>query len=465
MNTTNATQTINVAAKSLNIFAEALFDGVKGEMDAWLEVNSDAEFRYHVIALAQHQEHAKRAPVGASHDTTFLQSFEAALLSDAATEKWLEDHEDEDDVRKAIWAYVRSVNSTRLQPRMSPQLDSIPATINDFIELANEIEQLFQGTETWNVMNGDDTGCCMSFDHNCEADPETASQKWMAKQDPEWIAKHGYHVVKETAFSPKESKALEAAQALRSIATRMNEVLKGVRVLKSEALSTRGMIDGRRQPDAYGLANLVQAYCSRMQDLIRGDIAADLAPFPATGKSGEGPKPAGFIKPDNDHSVYFYEQDFYVLSNFSSFALQWKGQRFDTSEAVYHWEKFTHLPHIQKAILSAPSAHTAFKIAEAHAHVLRPNWGELKVDIMGQILRQKVYQHRYVLQKLLATGTRTLVEDSWRDGFWGWGADARGQNMLGRLWMEVRTELQRAGVTVDSLDAKVFAALWPDGQD
>jgi hypothetical protein len=47
-----------------------------------------------------------------------------------------------------------------------------------------------------------------------------------------------------------------------------------------------------------------------------------------------------YHKLDNERQVFFYEQDFYVLSNFSAFTLQWKGHRFDTSEAAYHWEKF-----------------------------------------------------------------------------------------------------------------------------
>jgi predicted NAD-dependent protein-ADP-ribosyltransferase YbiA (DUF1768 family) len=29
-----------------------------------------------------------------------------------------------------------------------------------------------------------------------------------------------------------------------------------------------------------------------------------------------------------------------------------------------------------------------------------------------------------------------------RDDFWGWGSDRTGQNMLGKLWMEIRTELR-----------------------
>lgn len=149
-------------------------------------------------------------------------------------------------------------------------------------------------------------------------------------------------------------------------------------------------------------------------------------------------------KLDTQTHVFFYEQDFYVLSNFSAFALQWKGIRFDTSEAAYHWEKFPGRDELQKQINSAPSAHEAFKIAEAAAFdgLRRPDWDAVKVGIMRDILRAKVAQHPYVRRKLLDTGDRQLVEDSWRDSFWGWGASHTGQNMLGKLWMEIREELR-----------------------
>jgi ribA/ribD-fused uncharacterized protein len=149
-------------------------------------------------------------------------------------------------------------------------------------------------------------------------------------------------------------------------------------------------------------------------------------------------------KLDNDLQVFFYEQDFYVLSNFSAFTLQWKGHRFDTSEAAYHWEKFegTGNDSIQMSILCAPSAHEAFKIAESYKHYRRLDWDEVKVDIMRCILCAKVEQHEYVGRKLLQTGNRELIEDSWRDAFWGWGENHDGRNMLGRLWMQVRQQLR-----------------------
>ncbi len=157
----------------------------------------------------------------------------------------------------------------------------------------------------------------------------------------------------------------------------------------------------------------------------------------------------GCIKPDTDTQVFFYEQDFYVLSNFSAFRLKWCGHDFDTSEHAYHFEKFWQEGYgngwpIALDIKAAPSAHEAFKIAERNKHRRRHGWDDVKVDIMRCILRAKANQHEYVRRKLLATGDRQLIEDSWRDDFWGWGADRNGLNMLGKLWMEVRAELRAA---------------------
>lgn len=159
---------------------------------------------------------------------------------------------------------------------------------------------------------------------------------------------------------------------------------------------------------------------------------------------------------DNSDQVFFYEQDFYVLSNFSAFSLQWRGLRFDTSEAAYHWEKFAvgiarpdvgpwH-PAMAGAVADeirfASSAHEAFKIAERNKSLRRVDWEQVKVETMRRILHAKAAQHDYVRRKLLSTGDRTLIENSWRDDYWGWGPNRDGKNMLGKLWMEVRADLR-----------------------
>ena len=138
--------------------------------------------------------------------------------------------------------------------------------------------------------------------------------------------------------------------------------------------------------------------------------------------------------------ILFYEREFYVLSNFSSFAIEWDGKLYMTSEHVYHSEKFQD-EEMKELIRKTRSAHDAFKLAHANEDKYRPDWNDVRIGIMKKILHVKVSQHPYVKKKLLQSGDRELIEDSWRDNFWGWGPDKDGANHLGKLWMEVRAEV------------------------
>lgn len=161
-----------------------------------------------------------------------------------------------------------------------------------------------------------------------------------------------------------------------------------------------------------------------------------IMPFPTFASQMEGP---GSL-------VDIYEREFYPLSNFSAFNVMWKRIRFDTSEHVYHYEKFMDTngaPHLggvkhQDFIMNSMSAHDAFKYAEAHKADRRPDWDSVRVDVMREILIAKASQHEYVRRKLMETENRLIVECSWRDDFWGWGPKRDGKNMLGILWMEIR---------------------------
>jgi len=154
---------------------------------------------------------------------------------------------------------------------------------------------------------------------------------------------------------------------------------------------------------------------------------------------------------DTDTQIFFYEQDFYVLSNFSAFRVRWLGINFDTAEHAYHFEKFwateggsVEQKRVRVMLMNAPSAHDAFKLAQQYKHFQRDGWDAVKVKIMGDILRAKADQHEYVRRKLLATGDRELIENSWRDDFWGWGPNRDGRNMLGKCWMQVRADLRQS---------------------
>lgn len=147
---------------------------------------------------------------------------------------------------------------------------------------------------------------------------------------------------------------------------------------------------------------------------------------------------------DTDSMVCFYEHEFYVLSNFSAFQIEWRGKLFPTSEHAYQSEKFAAEQH-KEMIRKAPSAHEAFKRAELLKDMVRPDWPLIRIKIMKAILTAKVSQHKYVYRKLMETGDRLLIENSWRDSFWGWGPNKTGANQLGRLWMEIRKDLRESG--------------------
>ena len=156
---------------------------------------------------------------------------------------------------------------------------------------------------------------------------------------------------------------------------------------------------------------------------------------------------------DNEKQVFFYEQDFYVLSNFSSFSINYHSFDFPTAEHLYHYLKFDYntskdndlrskCTKIKNSISTAKSAHEAFKIAQECKEFRDPDWDNIKFEKMLQVLRLKVEQHEYVKKKLLETGDRELIENSWRDDVWGWGENRDGQNALGKLWMVVRSEIK-----------------------
>jgi ribA/ribD-fused uncharacterized protein len=75
---------------------------------------------------------------------------------------------------------------------------------------------------------------------------------------------------------------------------------------------------------------------------------------------------------------------------------------------------------------------------------LRPGWddGILKVECMELCLRSKFGNNPELAKKLAETGNAKLIEgNTWNDTFWG-VCRGRGENMLGKLLMEVRKTYQ-----------------------
>jgi N-glycosidase YbiA len=60
---------------------------------------------------------------------------------------------------------------------------------------------------------------------------------------------------------------------------------------------------------------------------------------------------------------------------------------------------------------------------------------------MRKAVLAKFTQHPQLQQLLLSTGDTMIVEHTGNDDYWGDGGDGRGKNMLGRILMDIRTQL------------------------
>lgn len=145
-----------------------------------------------------------------------------------------------------------------------------------------------------------------------------------------------------------------------------------------------------------------------------------------------------------------FKGDYAFLSNFwpyqgpqligSPAPILWKGVTYQTAEHLYQCAKAT-TDFDRQRIVTAETPGLAKRIGGDI--VLRPDWDEIKHDVMMKTVEAKFLQHPSLAKLLLKTGDDKLQEgNTWGDIHWG--VDARtgvGENWLGRILMIVRAEL------------------------
>ena len=128
------------------------------------------------------------------------------------------------------------------------------------------------------------------------------------------------------------------------------------------------------------------------------------------------------------------------LSNFYHAPLRVLGIPFLNSEAAYQACKS--LDTDVRYQFSTLDAGAAKKLGRRIT--VRPNWddGITKVECMELCLWAKFQMNPDLKEKLINTGDAELIEgNNWGDVFWG-VCKGQGQNMLGKLLMEVRTNIK-----------------------
>lgn len=148
--------------------------------------------------------------------------------------------------------------------------------------------------------------------------------------------------------------------------------------------------------------------------------------------------------------VYKTKEDFGGLSNMASgYPLHINGIRILTTEALYQACRFPHMPEVQREIIGQHSPMTAKMKSKPHRKDSRPDWDDVRYKVMRWCLRVKLAQNYEEFGRLLlATRDRPIVEQSRKDDYWGaklsdeTGDTLIGQNVLGRLLMELREKLK-----------------------
>jgi ATP phosphoribosyltransferase len=112
-----------------------------------------------------------------------------------------------------------------------------------------------------------------------------------------------------------------------------------------------------------------------------------------------------------------------------------------SSEHYYHAHKFKHNKEVYLEIKNAKTAKQAYKIAKRNLDKIRQDWEVVKEFFMQKAIFYKFSQNQNLKQKLLATGSRELIEYSIKDPYWGIGINDNGKNRLGQLLMELREML------------------------
>jgi ribA/ribD-fused uncharacterized protein len=137
------------------------------------------------------------------------------------------------------------------------------------------------------------------------------------------------------------------------------------------------------------------------------------------------------IKDPGGYMSNYYKARFYIYN-------RW----WDTCEHAYQAQKCADRTEYD-AIHQTKKANDARLLGQKVR--MREHWDDIHKDrVMEECVLAKFLQHKDLRDQLIATGDEELIEDTTtsNDMHWGCGADGTGKNMLGKILMKIRKELQ-----------------------
>ncbi|EEC73147.1 hypothetical protein OsI_07177 [Oryza sativa Indica Group] len=163
------------------------------------------------------------------------------------------------------------------------------------------------------------------------------------------------------------------------------------------------------------------------------------------------------VSPYETNIISFYKtwDTFGAFSNFSPHPIHMPDENGDyftwpTVEHYYQAHKFIGVDdpqarEIVQEIKLAKSPEEAARIGRTRQRefqeLVRPDWDSIKIEVMYRATKRKFSTYSHLTDMLLSTAGSVLVEASPHDLFWGGGREGEGMNYLGRLLMQLRSEI------------------------
>lgn len=151
--------------------------------------------------------------------------------------------------------------------------------------------------------------------------------------------------------------------------------------------------------------------------------------------------------PSSGQALYFSRANVNEpLGTYSKHPFQLEDKLWPSVEHYFQAMKCTDASY-QENIRAASHPKLARKWGRSWFIRVRKDWRAVKPVYMTRALYSKCKAYPEIAEKLLATGTDRLVENSQYDYYWGCGRDRRGKNTYGQLLMKVRDKLRAEQAT------------------
>jgi ribA/ribD-fused uncharacterized protein len=141
--------------------------------------------------------------------------------------------------------------------------------------------------------------------------------------------------------------------------------------------------------------------------------------------------------PDDIFVTYF--------SGYSGHMIEYKGVLYPTVEHAYHCQRYTDKKIIEE-IRAARSPFKTWEASQKYKNQQLPDFNDRKASVMEELCRTKLIQHEDVARALRESGDQEIVKHITTgpkpDAYWDDGADGKGQNVTGTIWMKLRAELK-----------------------